>query len=114
MHELQELLLGREAAQHLLTQGVPLDRLDEIADDLQVDVGLEERQPHVAERVLDVPFGDSSLALQLAQQGVKLLRQSFKHDQGIAGPGKGRRYKNRIQNASPRDRKSRGLEWDLR
>src|SRR5881296_797040 len=82
MNEPQEVLLGGEAAQHLLTERVPLDRFDEVPDDLQVDVGLEERQAHIAERVLDVPFGDPSLALQLAQQGIELLRKSFEHDQG--------------------------------
>ena len=58
MDELDEVLLGREAPQHLFAEGVLLDGLDELLDDADVDVGLEERQPHVAERLLDVALGD--------------------------------------------------------
>ena len=80
MDDLDEVLLGREAAQHLLTERVLLDRLDEVAHDRDVDVGFEERQAHVAQRFLDVPLGDSSLALQLAPQCFELLAQGFEHD----------------------------------
>src|SRR5438309_959700 len=113
MNEPQEVLLGGEAAQHFLTERVPLDRFDEVPDDLQVDVGLEERQAHVAERVLDVPFGDPSLSLQLAQQGIELLRESFEHDQGSPVQAKSGRYKKRVQNASPRGSKTPGARLRL-
>ena len=113
MNEPQEVLLGGEAAQHFLTERVPLDRFDEVPDDLQVDVGLEERQAHVAERVLDVPFGDPSLSLQLAQQGIELLRESFEHDQGSPVRAKSGRYKKRVQNASPRGSKTPGARLRL-
>jgi hypothetical protein len=79
MDELDEVLLGREAPQHLLAEGVALDGLDELLDDADVDVGLEERQAHVAQRLLDVLLGDLSLAAQLAPQAVELLAQGVEH-----------------------------------
>ena len=90
-----------------------LDRLDEVADDADVDVGLEERQPHVAQRLLDVALGDLSLALQLAPQGLELLAQGFEHDEsgqrqrrGTATGGVSGLSRNvpHAQNESPRTR----------
>ena len=75
MHQAQEMLLRREAPQHLLAEGVLLDGGDEVADDVQVDVGLEERQPYLAERILDVALGDLALPPQFAQQGFELLAE---------------------------------------
>jgi len=56
-----------------------LHRLDEVADDVQVDVGLEEGEAHVAQRLLDVPLGDLPVPSELAQQGVELLAEGFEH-----------------------------------
>src|SRR5262249_43092241 len=80
VHELDEMLLRREAAQHLGPERVTLDRLDEVADDSDVHVGLEEREPHVAQRFLDVALGDPPLAPELAHQGIELLAQGIEHD----------------------------------
>src|SRR5262245_14280806 len=80
MHELDEVLLGAQAPQHLLAERVLLDRLDEVADDADVDVGLEEREADVAQRLLDVSLADPSLPPQLAPQAVELLTQGFEHD----------------------------------
>src|SRR4029453_55091 len=77
--ELDEVLLGAEAPQHVLAERVLPDRLDEVADDADVDVGFEQREPDVPERVLDVPLADPSLALQLPPQALELLTQGFEH-----------------------------------
>src|SRR4029453_9132971 len=61
--ELDEVLLGAEAPQDLpAPRGLPA-RVDEVAEDADVDVGFEQREPDVPERVLDVPLADPSLAL---------------------------------------------------
>src|SRR5213593_4756921 len=82
--QLDEVLLRREAAEHLLAEGVAFDRLDEVADDADVDVGLEKREPHVAERVFDVALRDPPLALQLAEERVELLAEGFEHQERAA------------------------------
>ena len=41
-----------------------LDRRDEVLDDRQRDVGFEQREPHLAQRVLDVVVGEPRLAAQ--------------------------------------------------
>src|SRR5438552_10438102 len=79
VHEPHEVLLGRETAQHLGAERVALDGLDEVADDVQVDVGLEEGEAHVPQRLLDVPLGDLPVPSELAQQGVELLAEGFEH-----------------------------------
>jgi len=78
------VLLRREAAEHLLAEGVAFDRLDEVADDVEVDVGLEEREPHVAQRFFDVALGDPPLALQLAEERVELLAEGLEHQERTA------------------------------
>ena len=45
----------------LLADRLVLDRRDEVLDDGQRDVGLEQREPHLAQRVLDVVVGQARL-----------------------------------------------------
>src|SRR5436309_1026217 len=82
--QLDEVLFRREAAEHLLAEGVAFDRLDKVADDVEVDVGLEEREPHVAQRFFDVALGDPPLALQLAEERVELLAEGLEHQERTA------------------------------
>ena len=51
--DLHDLLARREALEHVLTERTLLDRRREALRDLQVDVGLEEREPHLAHRLRD-------------------------------------------------------------
>ena len=52
--DLHDLLARGEALEDLLPDGLLADALDEGPDDLEVDVGLEEGDAHLAERLLDV------------------------------------------------------------
>ena len=79
MHELDEVLLRREAPQHLLAERVPLHGVDEVAHDRDVHVRFEQRQAHVTERFLDVALRDPPLALQLAEERVELLAEGLEH-----------------------------------
>ena len=79
VHELDEVLLRREAPQHLLAERVPLHGVDEVAHDRDVHVRFEQRQAHVTERFLDVALRDPPLALQLAEERVELLAEGLEH-----------------------------------
>ena len=52
--DLHHLLAGIEALQHLGTQAALLQRPGEGFDDLEVDVGLEQREADLAHRRIDV------------------------------------------------------------
>jgi hypothetical protein len=75
MHELHEMLLGREAREDVGAECVLLHGVDEVANDGDVHVRFKERETDVAQRLLDVPLGDLALSPQLAQQGVELLAE---------------------------------------
>ena len=46
-HDLDDLLARRECRQHFLADRLRLDLVDELLDDLEVDVGLEQRQTNL-------------------------------------------------------------------
>ncbi len=64
------LLRRRERAQHVLPEGLVADPAHEVLGDVVIDVGLEQGQAHLAERVLDVVLGQTVGALQLLERGV--------------------------------------------
>ena len=53
MDDLHDLLARREALQDLLAEGALAHLGDEALDDLEVDVGLEQREPDLAHRARD-------------------------------------------------------------
>ena len=73
------MLLGRQRAQHFLTERLFLDVLDEVADDLDVDVGLEQGEPDLAQRLFDIALGDPALAPELFENAVEAIAQRVKH-----------------------------------
>ena len=60
--KLDQVLLGRQRAQHFLAERLAFDVLDEVADDLDIDVGFEQREPDLAQRLFDIALGDPALA----------------------------------------------------
>ena len=62
--DLHDLLRGRQAAQHGLVHGAVADAVDEGLDDVEVDVGLEQRQTDFAQDVFDLRLGQPHLAPQ--------------------------------------------------
>ena len=59
--ELEDVLLGRQRAQDFLAERLFLDVLDEVANHLDVDVGFEQREPDLAQGLIDVGFGNPAL-----------------------------------------------------
>ena len=58
---------------------------DERLDDRQRDVGLEQRQAHFAQRVLDVGVGEARFAAQRLDDARQAFGQGFEH--ANAAPG---------------------------
>ena len=56
VNDLDDLLGGRKRAEHFLAHGLDFDVLDELFDDLEVDVGFEQRHADFAQGALHV-FG---------------------------------------------------------
>ena len=77
--DFDQLLAGRQTGRDLLPQDLGLDPLDKVADDPKVHVGLEQRQTHFTQRLLDILFGQCSRPTHPAQDGVQFFAQRFKH-----------------------------------
>ena len=73
MDDADQCLPRRQRSDDLLADRLFLDDRDEIADHRQRDVGFEQREPHFAQRVLDIVVGQA----RLAAQSLDDLRQSF-------------------------------------
>ncbi len=67
MDHLDDLLAGLNALHDFEADGFGFDAFDEVARDLEIHVGLEQRQPHLAQRLADVGLGDLAEAAQVAK-----------------------------------------------
>ena len=67
-------LPGRQRADHFLADRLVLDLRHEVLDDRQRHVGLEQREPDLAQRVLDIGVGEPRLAAQLLDNARQTLR----------------------------------------
>ena len=81
--DLDHLLAGRQALEHLVADGPLAHAGDEVLDDLEVDVRLEQRKAHVAHGGIDVGLADPALAGQAAERLAKPLAECVEH-----GPGR--------------------------
>ena len=68
--DLDDLLRGREAPKDLLPHRAVADTVDEGLDDLEVDVGFEQRQANLAKRGLDQVFGETPLPPKRLENGL--------------------------------------------
>src|SRR3972149_1881244 len=80
--DVNDLLHGGEAGEHLRSQRPLLHPLDERADDLEVDVGLQERQAHFAQGFVKVLLVDRAVAAEAAEDALKLIGKGFEHSYG--------------------------------
>src|ERR1051326_5995589 len=81
--DLDELLIRGEALEHLLAQRLGFERVEEALDDLEVDVGFEQRHAHVPKRVVDVVFADFPLAAEFLESQLQLVSEVLEHVQGF-------------------------------
>src|SRR2546428_8388568 len=70
------------SGQHVLADRPHPHPLDELADDLEVDVRLQERHANLAQGFLDVLLGEASAASETVEDGDrKSTRLNSSHDQ---------------------------------
>ncbi len=73
MKNFHDLLAGRNAAQHFLAQRFFFYARDKILRDLEIDVGFEQREPDLSQRIVDVCFADRAMAAQIFEDVLKLV-----------------------------------------
>src|SRR4051812_11187129 len=89
--DLDDLLAGVELLGDLHPGRPLLDRVRELLDDLEVDVGLEQREPDLAHRAADVLLGKCATLSDALQGVLELFREGLEHC--VLGYRRGRRSK---------------------
>ncbi|HEY4956963.1 MAG TPA: hypothetical protein VII31_04050 [Caldimonas sp.] len=79
MNDLDHLLAGVEAVEHLGADGALTDPSDEVLDDAEVDVGLEQCEADLAHRGVDICLCDAPAAAQPAKDAAQSFRKIIKH-----------------------------------
>ena len=79
MHDLDDLLARREALQHVLTESALLDGRSEVARDLEIDVGLEQRETDLAHGFRDRLFVETAATAEPAECRLELVGQGVEH-----------------------------------
>ena len=85
LHDADQRLPGRQAADDFLAERLLLDARDEVAHHGKRDVGFEQGHAHLAQHVLHVLLGESSLAAHGLDDARQLGGQLFQH--GLAEGG---------------------------
>src|SRR3954454_21171443 len=83
VHDLDDLLPGVEALEHVLTDGTFADARDELLDDTKVDVALEQRQANLTHRGVNVRLGNSAVAGQAPEDVAQPVGKIIKHEPGF-------------------------------
>ena len=81
--DLHDLLAGRQAAHHVLAERPLPHACDEVLDDLEVDVGLEQREADLAHRARDHLFVQLPAPAQRAESGVQLVAKGVEHGRTV-------------------------------
>ena len=84
-HEAQDGLVGAQALQHVLAHGARAHALDELLRDLEVDVGLEEREADLAERVVDLGLAEDTLPAKGPEDPLEPLAERLEHAVPLLG-----------------------------
>ena len=70
--EFDDLLAGLDTEKDFLSDGFIFDAVNEIASDLEIDVGFKEGKPDFAERIADVFLGNLAETPQVFEGFLKL------------------------------------------
>ena len=79
VHDLHDLLAGREALRDVLAERALLDRGREVLRDLEVDVGLEQREADLAHRLRDRLLVEPAAAAEAAEGRLELVGERVEH-----------------------------------
>ena len=80
--DLHDLLTGRQALEDVGADRALADPGDEVPDDLEVDVGLEQRQPDLAHRGVDVRLADAAATGQGGERLAQAIAEGVEHQVG--------------------------------
>src|SRR5216117_4571543 len=69
VHDLDHLLRRSQRFENVLADRPHFHAVDEAADDLEVDIGLQERHPDLPEGFLDVLFAQPALTAETIEDG---------------------------------------------
>ena len=73
VENLHHLLPGRHTAQHFLAQRFLLHPRDEPLRHLKIDIRLEQRETHLAQRIIDVRLRDRTMPAQVLKNILQLI-----------------------------------------
>ena len=79
MDDLDDLLARSEALRQVDPDQLLADPSDEVPDDPQVDVRLQEGQPDLPQRLVDVGFAQPAAAAQAAEDGIEAIGEALEH-----------------------------------
>ena len=79
VNDLDDLLAWGERLQDVLAEGLATNRVRKLLDDLDVDVGLEEREADFAKRFLEVRLADARFAPELLEDRFELVAEGLEH-----------------------------------
>src|SRR5262249_26053733 len=102
--DLDDLLAGRDALDDFLADALLLHAVDELARDLEMNVGGEERGAHLLERLRHVFLGKFADPAEVTQGVAEFFRERFEHGTRTV-PRFSSRGKRR--GATPRSRRAR-------
>ncbi len=71
--DLDDLLGGRECGEHFLAHGLHLDGFDELLDNLEIDVGFEERHANFAQGALHIFGREFAFAAQVFEDPLQFF-----------------------------------------
>ncbi len=80
-HDFDHLLGGGERGEDFSADGLDADVLDEVADDVEVDVGFKQGYANFAQSFSDVFFSERALAAEGLEGALEFVGKVFKHGQ---------------------------------
>ena len=85
--DLDDLLAGGQALEDVGADRPLPDPRDEVLDDLEVDVSLEQGEPDLAHRDIDVGLADAAAAGQVGERRAKAVTECIEHAEVVGSCG---------------------------
>ena len=79
MKNFYDLLTWSDTAQHGFAEGLLFDAGNEFFRDLKIDIGLEQCQSDVPQRIVDVRFADRAVTAQVLENVLEFIAELRKH-----------------------------------
>src|SRR5207249_9401301 len=80
VHDLHDLLRRRQALENLLAERTLADTRGEVADDVEVDVRLEQRKADLAHGARDRLLVELAALAEVAERGAEAFGEGVEHD----------------------------------